>query len=394
MPNCKSVYDPREDSTLLEKHVRQYAFGDVLDMGTGSGIQAITASYNENVHSIIALDIQEGVVEFCRKNIISKKISFFASDLFGIFKNDSKFKNKKFDTIIFNPPYLPQELKLRDLTLEGGKKGYEVLEKFLGEVNSYLKPEGIILIVFSSLTKKEKVDEFIKNNLLESELLEKQNYFFEELYAYKLRKSDLLKKIESKKISDIHYFAKGKRGLIFTGNFKGKKIAIKAENPKTEAVERIGNEANFLKKLNKKGIGPKLLIHETRFLVYEFAQGVSFMDFISKSGKKEALGAIKNIFRQLYEMDKMRINKEEMSHPQKHIIMGKRPVLLDFEKCRYVKSPGNVTQFCDFIISKSISAALRGKKININKQTIISLAKEYRKNGDRKSYKNIVGELK
>ena len=394
MPSCKSVYDPREDSTMLEKHVREYSFGDVLDMGTGSGIQAITASYNDKVDSIIALDIQEEVVGFCRKHIVNKKISFFASDLFEIFQKNKLLKNKKFDTIIFNPPYLPQELKVRDLTLEGGKKGYEVLEKFLNEVNNFLKSEGIVLIVFSSLTKKEKVGEFIRNNLLDFELLEKQDYFFEELYVYKLKKSDLLKKLECKKISNVHYLTKGKRGLIFTGECKNRKVAIKAENPRSGAIERISNEANFLKKLNKKGIGPKLLIHEKEFLAYEFAEGVLFMDFIGKNSKKAILKMIKDIFDQMHKMDKMSINKEEMSHPQKHIIIGKKPVLLDFEKCHYVKSPGNVTQFCDFIMSKSVSAILEEKEININKEKLISLAKGYRKNPDKKSLESIVRGLK
>src|SRR3989344_8485866 len=158
MVSCKSVYEPREDSTMLETSVRKYAFGRVLDIGTGSGIQAIAAAQSKNVKSVLATDIQKGVIEYCKKNIKSNKIRFIQSDLFKNIKG-------KFNTIIFNPPYLPQELKIRDLTLEGGKKGYEVIEKFLNEANSFLNPNGIILLVFSSLTKKEKIGELIKNNL-------------------------------------------------------------------------------------------------------------------------------------------------------------------------------------------------------------------------------------
>ena len=39
------VYEPREDSYLLQKYVEKYCKVDlVLDIGTGSGIQAITAA--------------------------------------------------------------------------------------------------------------------------------------------------------------------------------------------------------------------------------------------------------------------------------------------------------------------------------------------------------------
>src|SRR3989338_7078460 len=115
MPNC-SIYEPREDSALLEKYVRQHAKGLVLDMGTGSGIQAITASHNNKVKSVIALDVQEEVIEHCKKSIINKKIKFFVSDLFEIFEKNSRLKSKKFDTIILNHPYLPEDIKLKDLT--------------------------------------------------------------------------------------------------------------------------------------------------------------------------------------------------------------------------------------------------------------------------------------
>ena len=143
-----TIYESREDSTILKHYVKQYAKGSVLDIGTGSAIQAIAAANNKNVKSVLAVDIQKETIEYCKKHIKNKKIIFLVSDLFD------NIRNKKFDTIIFNPPYLPQDLKVKDLTLEGGKKGYEVIEKFLNEVNNFLKTNGIILIVFSSLKKK------------------------------------------------------------------------------------------------------------------------------------------------------------------------------------------------------------------------------------------------
>ena len=401
MASSKSIYEPREDSTLLEHYVRQHAKGHVLDMGTGSGIQAITAAHSSKVKSVLAADVQKSAIDYCKKCIKNRKIRFIISDLFDSIKNNKKIK--KFDTIIFNPPYLPQELKVKDLTLEGGKKGYEVIERFLNEVGNFLNPDGVILIVFSSLTKKEKVDEFIKNNLLESELLEKQHIFFEDLFVYKIEKSSLLKTLERNNVNNLKYFAKGKRGVIFTGNYKNKKVAIKIKNPDSKAILRINNEIKFLKVLNKKIIGPKLLFYDENYLVYEFVEGLGISDFLESSiknntinkknnNKKTTINIIKKILNQLFTMDKLNINKEEMSHPQKHILIDKKndTTLIDFERCHYTIKPSNVTQFCDFLISNTILTLLRNNKININKNKLIEAAKQYKRQQSDKNFENIM----
>ena len=51
------IYEPAEDSYLLQKYVKELAIGRVLDMGTGSGIQAITALKNLQVRLVLAVDI-------------------------------------------------------------------------------------------------------------------------------------------------------------------------------------------------------------------------------------------------------------------------------------------------------------------------------------------------
>ncbi len=382
MVSCKSIYEPQEDSTMLEKYVRQYAKGKVLDVGTGSGIQAIAAAQNKNVSSVLATDVQKGVIEYCKKNIKNKKIKFIQSDLFKNIKG-------KFDIIIFNPPYLPQELKLKDLTIAGGKKGYEVIERFLNEVNNFLKIDGIILIVFSSLTKKTKVGEFIKNNFLDLKELEKIHIFFEDIYVYLLRKNGLLKKLESNKITKVKYFTKGHRGLLFIGTYKNKKVAIKTKNPESTAIGRIENEVKWLKKLNKYNIGPKLLIFHIDYFVYEYINGNFIVDYLKKSNKKNTKKIIKRIFNQLFVLDKLKIDKEEMHHPIKHILVSKsKPYLIDFERIHYSKNPKNVTQFCQFLIS--LTKLFKNKKINISRQKIIQLAKVYKSNPNKDNLKKII----
>ena len=163
------IYEPGEDSFLLKKYIKEYAKGSVLDLGTGSGILAREAlKYTKDV---LASDIQD---------LNFKDLKFIKSYLFENI-------NKKFDLIIFNPPYLPRD-KREDqesaLLTTGGKYGYEILERFFKDLKQYLKKDGKCLIVFSSLTKKEKVDSIIKTNKLNFKCLEKKKIDFEVLYVY------------------------------------------------------------------------------------------------------------------------------------------------------------------------------------------------------------------
>ncbi len=168
------IYEPEEDSFLLAKYASKFAKGKVLDLGTGSGIQAETAlKFTKNV---LAVDINKEAVNSVKKKGIKARVS----DLFSNVKG-------KFDLIILNPPYLPDE-NLEDNESKrittGGRYGYEILKRFFSQVNNHLSKNGKILIVFSSLTNKNKINKIIKKNNFKFELLESKKLFFETLYCY------------------------------------------------------------------------------------------------------------------------------------------------------------------------------------------------------------------
>ncbi|MBW2985845.1 methyltransferase [Candidatus Woesearchaeota archaeon] len=379
------MYYPREDSYLLEKHVKRLAIGSVLDVGTGTGIQALAAASNKRVKKVLAIDINKASVEYCKKKSKHKKIKYKISDLF------SKVPKQKFDTIIFNPPYLPQESKRRDITTEGGKKGHEIIEKFLKKAGNYLTPNGNILLLFSSLTNRHMVEHLLKAKMLDFKMIDSIHYFFEELYVYNIIKSPLLKELEKKGVTNIDYLAQGKRGIVYTGKYKKKNIAIKTKKPASEAIGRIKNEINFLKLLNKHKIGPTLLMHGKNWLAYTFIPGQFIKDWLPKAKKTEIKRVLKSVFNKCFKMDQLKINKEEMHHPLKHVIIGKSIKMIDFERARKTKDPKNVSQFCQFVMS--LKYVLSKKGIKIDKKKIINLAKIYKKNLNSASFKAILKEL-
>ena len=107
-------------------------------------------------------------------------------------------------------------------------------------------------------------------------------------------------------IKDINFFNKGKRGLIYTGKYKGKKVGVKIKRPESRAENTIKKEYFWLKKLNKYGIGPKLLFLKNDSLIYEFAEGTLIKDYLKIANKKDKIRIFKNVFGQLRIMDKLK----------------------------------------------------------------------------------------
>ena len=170
-----SVYKSSDDSYLLLKHVEELVRGSVLDMGTGSGIQAVAAALKPDVEYVLAVDINPEAVEAAKEiaahaGVISK-MRFLVSDLFTNVK-------ERFDWIIFNPPYLPSEGDVEDPTWAGGESGGETIERFLGEATSHLVLGGSILMIVSSETGLNSGDYGYVWNILEEKTL-----FFETLYC-------------------------------------------------------------------------------------------------------------------------------------------------------------------------------------------------------------------
>ena len=170
------VYKPAEDTLLLLRHAERLVEGDVLEMGTGSGYIAIELSRLPRVRRVVGVDIDPKAVGMARNNAldagVSDAVRFLESDLF------QNLGDSRFDWILFNPPYLPSEGAIDELSWAGGGKGGELLMRFLSEAPPHLSPGGGILAIVSSQTNfdYEKAERRYK-----IEVLEEVSLFFETL---------------------------------------------------------------------------------------------------------------------------------------------------------------------------------------------------------------------
>ncbi len=173
------VYAPQEDSFLLEEIIlRENLKNKVcLDIGCGSGIQT-KAMLVAGAQKVFAVDINPSALLATQKIAVAQKerVRLIESDLF------SSLKKELFDFIVFNPPYLPsEEIKWRDL--DGGKKGREIIDKFIQQFPAHLAAKGKAFLLISSLNNKEEIISLLKEKGFFVEVVTQKKLFFEELFV-------------------------------------------------------------------------------------------------------------------------------------------------------------------------------------------------------------------
>ena len=153
----KSVLIPRQDTEILVEEVISIAKNierpKILDLCTGSGAIAISIAKYVKEAKVVAVDISEEALEMAKKNAkfngVSNSIEFIQSDMF------KKLKNRKFDIIVSNPPYIPsmciKELpkdvqKEPIIALDGGRSGLDFYDIIAKEGFKYLNSGGFICL--------------------------------------------------------------------------------------------------------------------------------------------------------------------------------------------------------------------------------------------------------
>lgn len=177
------VYSPREDSYLLAKAVRSHARGRVLDLGCGTGIQGIIAA--KAGCAVTFVDINPRAITCAQRNAAQNHVSgnFVVSDLFSDVHGT-------FDTIVFNPPYVPtaplSRLRDRDHSTDGGVMGREVIKRFLSSYGPFLGAGGSVLLLESTANNYAK-----ELRGMHAKVVEREPLFFEQLVVLLFHKRAL-----------------------------------------------------------------------------------------------------------------------------------------------------------------------------------------------------------
>jgi release factor glutamine methyltransferase len=175
------MYKPAEDSFLMEDAIKNYRGNFALEIGIGSGY--LTRKLCSNFAFVIGTDLDFNSIVYAKNNTLlaNRNKLLICTDL-------GSALNLKFDLIISNPPYLPNDMLrgFEDNTVYGGTEGIELTLRILDSALPLLHENGKILLSRSSLSNIQKMDDFIDRFFFKKRVLVRKNLFFEFLEIIEL----------------------------------------------------------------------------------------------------------------------------------------------------------------------------------------------------------------
>lgn len=151
-----AVLIPRPDTELLVecglRAIRDVSGPHVLDLGTGSGIVAVTLALERPDARVRATDISPEALDVARKNAraLGAKLLFSHGNWY-----DTELDSVRFDLIVSNPPYIDAQdahLGRGDLRFEppgaltDGADGLQALREIVQGAPDHLSPGGTLCV--------------------------------------------------------------------------------------------------------------------------------------------------------------------------------------------------------------------------------------------------------
>ncbi len=180
----EAVFNPKFycTSKFMAENINVKEDDMVLDMGTGSGIQAITAG--QTASKVVAVDVNPEAVKYARKNVkanaLENIVTVMEGDLFSSLNNQFKF-----DVILFTPPYMKGKIKTAlDHALYDFNK--ELIRRFFTQAKEFIEPGGYIQMLYSSIAGSRETLEISQELCWKHMLIAEKKTFSENFLIYRL----------------------------------------------------------------------------------------------------------------------------------------------------------------------------------------------------------------
>lgn len=171
----QGVFSPKKEITnsvdLILRNFPDVRGKRVLDIGTGTGILAITAA-REGAREVVATDVTEAALENARRNIESTGTSAVIT-----LSNEEKFEEipGPFDVIIMNiifahspeDPETKERIRIESLGLH---------RRLVNALPNLLAPDGAVILGFASFGDIETLSEILNGSALKTRVITERKF--------------------------------------------------------------------------------------------------------------------------------------------------------------------------------------------------------------------------
>lgn len=173
------VYPPSDDSILFIESLDVKEGERILEIGCGSGVVSIHCA--RNGCAVTCGDINPKAVELTRINSEANRVTLDIRET-DVYSNI----DERFDTILFNLPYLPvDEDGLLAKSWSGGPDGLGPLPELLEGAPEHLNEDGRVVVVISSLMDTQALWDLLDG--YDVRTLGELKLFFEKLAVLEIR---------------------------------------------------------------------------------------------------------------------------------------------------------------------------------------------------------------
>ncbi len=148
----KKGYRFSMDAVLLSQFINLRKNERVIDLGTGCGILPLLLSHTTKAHSFVGVEIQKGLAECARKNVVLNHLEDRVSILGQDFRElKETFPAGSFDVALSNPPYRKYRTGRINPSLEKAIARHEIngrLEDLISIASYLLPPKGRCYLIF------------------------------------------------------------------------------------------------------------------------------------------------------------------------------------------------------------------------------------------------------
>jgi len=198
-------------------------------------------------------------------------------------------------------------------------------------------------------------------------------------------------------VGTISILGKGYVGVVVLGKIGRKKVAVKIRRNDSPR-KNLKKEAELLRITNQSNVGPKLVNFSKNFLVMEYLEGKKIGDWVGSLKKKgnspQLKTVIKKILEDCYSLDRIGLDHGELSNLSKHVIVGKKITIIDFESSSVDRRVSNVTSATQaFYIGSGISKIVNPLCKPSRKSKIISVLRKYKTDQTKENFLDLLKVL-